>query len=58
VGCCICPGLDAGKDLPLLEGIEEFVAVIGPVCERPVNRVLLGAAAPGRGGGRTSGRPV
>lgn len=43
MGCCICPGLDAGKDLPLFEGIEEFVPVIGTVGEHPVYRVLLTA---------------
>ena len=43
MGRCIHPGLDAGEDLPLLEGIEEFIAVIGTVTEYPEHRVLLAA---------------
>jgi len=33
--------LDAGEDIPFLEGIEEFIAVIGPISECPMHRVLL-----------------
>jgi len=36
-------GLDAGGDLPLFEGVEEFVPVIGTIGEYPVHRVLLAA---------------
>jgi hypothetical protein len=43
VSCRIVPGLDAGEDIPFLEGIEERVPVIGTVCEHLEYRVLLAA---------------
>ena len=41
MGSGIRPGLDPGEDLPLLEGIEEEIPVIGTVCEHPVRGMLL-----------------